>query len=163
MAVVGGSDSAAKEALELAQLAAKVYIIYRGEMIHPEPINGARIAAHPNIEVIAQTNIVEMRGDDRVRLALLDPPYHGSPEFALDGIFVAIGQIPQSGIAKKLGVSLNEKEEIIINRYAETNLHGVYAAGDVADTEFKQMITGCAEGVMAAYKAFNYIARKKAA
>jgi thioredoxin reductase (NADPH) len=157
VAVVGGSDSAAKEALELTQHASKVYIIYRGEKIHPEPVNEKRIEKNNKIEIINNTNVVGISGSDRVASVTLDKPFNGTPELEMDGIFVAIGHIPRSTLAEKIGVQVNQKKEIIINRCAETNIAGVYSAGDVTDTCFKQMIIGCAEGVMAAYKAYEFI------
>lgn len=158
-AIIGGSDSAAKEALELAQNSKKVYIIYRGDEIHPEPINGKRVAENKKIEIIPRTNVIKIIGDAKVEAVELDVDFKGSTVLPLNGVFVAIGTLPQSALAEALGVSVNAKKEIIINRYAETNIRGAYAAGDVADTEFKQLITGCAEGVMAAYKAYEYVGR----
>ncbi len=76
-------------------------------------------------------------------------------EIAMDGVFLAIGQTPQTELAEQIGVKLNEKKEIIINRASETNIKGVFGAGDCCDTEFKQAITGSAEGVTASYYAFN--------
>ncbi|MBI4173768.1 MAG: FAD-dependent oxidoreductase, partial [Candidatus Aenigmarchaeota archaeon] len=131
VAVVGGSDSAAKEALVLAQHAAKVYMIYRGEQIRPEPVNMKRIQAAKNIEIINHTNVLEIKGEKKVTQVMLDKPYQGSKEFKLDGVFVAIGLIPLSGLAKRLGVELNAKGEIIIDRESRTNIPGVFAAGDV--------------------------------
>ncbi|MDF1539174.1 MAG: FAD-dependent oxidoreductase, partial [Candidatus Thorarchaeota archaeon] len=75
----------------------------------------------------------------------------------MDGIFIAIGGIPYSGLAVKIGVEVNKKGEIIIDRSSRTNVAGVFAAGDVVDTEFKQAITGVAEGVHAAYQAYRYV------
>jgi len=66
-------------------------------------------------------------------------------------------QLAATEIAKKLGVELNEKGEIKIDRSSRTNIKGVYAAGDVVDSEFKQAITGVAEGVHAAYQAYKYV------
>ena len=157
VAVVGGSDSAAKEALLLAKYCPKVYIIYRREHIRPEPINGRRIEREPKIEVINKTNVTEVLGESKVTGVKLDNPYNGSDTLPLDGIFIAIGGIPYSELAKKLGVELNEKGEIKINRSSKTNIEGVFAAGDVVDSEFKQAITGVAEGVNAAYQAYKYV------
>ncbi|NHJ14789.1 MAG: thioredoxin reductase [Candidatus Thorarchaeota archaeon] len=157
VAVIGGSDSAAKEALLLAKYCSKVYIIYRREKIRPEPINGRRIEAEPKIEIIANTNVTEILGETRVTGVKLDNPYNGSTALNLDGIFVAIGGIPYSGLAKKLGVETNKKGEIMIDRSGRTNIEGVYAAGDVVDSEFKQAITGVGEGVQAAYQAYKYV------
>lgn len=160
LGVVGGSDSAAKEALLLTQWAKKVYIIYRGEKIRPEPINERRIEAkikEGKIEIIYKTNVKEIKGTDRVTHIIFDNPYKGSGEFKLDGLFVEIGADPQSELAKSLGVKTNEKGEIIIDREAKTNVPGVFAAGDVVDTKFKQAITGAGEAVLAVYSAYNYI------
>lgn len=157
VAVVGGSDTAAKEALLLAQHAKKVYIIYRGEKIRPEPVNGKLVEKNKKIEVITNTNIVEIKGDKFVNKVLLDKEYKGSKELDLNGIFGAIGHIPLSDLAAKLGVKINEKKEIMIDRDSKTNISGVFAAGDVVDSGFKQAITGVAEGVVAAHSAYTYI------
>ncbi len=158
VAVIGGSDSAVKEALVLAQHAEKVYIIYRKEKVRAEPVNLKRMQNQPKIEVINNTNVTEIKGDDKgVTQVILDKPYNGSNELKLDGVFVAIGHIPLSELAKDVGVELNEKNEIKINRKSETNVQGFYAAGDITDTHFKQAIIGVAEGVMAAYSAYEYI------
>lgn len=156
--LIGGSDSAAKEALVLSEHAKKVYIIYRKEKIHPEPVNMKKIEEKKNIEIINNANILEVKGDKRVSAVVLDRKYNGSDELALDGIFVAIGHLAISELAEELGVELNEKEEIIINhKTSETNIAGVYAAGDVSDKQFKQAITGVAEGCTAAHSAFEYL------
>ena len=157
VAVVGGSDTAAKEALLLAQHAKKVYIIYRGDKIRPEPVNGKLIEKNKKIEVITNTNIVEIKGDKFVNKVILDKAYNGSNELSLDGVFGAIGHIPLSELAVKLGVKVNDKKEIMIDRDSKTNVKGVFAAGDVVDSGFKQAITGVAEGVIAAHSAYTYI------
>jgi len=157
VAVIGGSDSAAKEALLLAKYCSKVYIIYRREKIRPEPINAGRIEREPKIEIINNTNVLEILGENKVTGLKLDNPYKGSDILSLDGIFIAIGGIPYSGLAKKLGVELNSKGEIIIDRESRTNIEGVFAAGDVVESEFKQAITGVAEGVHASYQAYRYV------
>lgn len=158
--VVGGSDSAAKEALLMTQWAKKVFMIYRGEKIRPEPINMKRIEQNDKIEIIAKMNVVEIKGDKIVKSVVLDNPYKGKKELELDGLFIAIGLIPLSDLAKSLGVKINQKGEIEINRESKTNIPGVYAAGDITDTKFKQAITGVAEGVHAVYSAYTYINEK---
>lgn len=160
--VVGGSDSAAKEALLLTSWAKKVYIIYRGEKIRPEPVNYTKVMANQKIEIIYQTNVKEINGDgNKVTRVVLDKDYDGKKELALDGLFVEIGHLPLSDLAKGLGVVLNKKGEIVIDKDSLTNVPGVYAAGDVADREFKQAITGVAEGVAAAYAAYQFLENKK--
>jgi thioredoxin reductase (NADPH) len=157
VSVVGGSDSAAKEALLLAKYCSKVYLIYRKEKIRPEPINARRIEKESKVEVITKTNVTEILGTEKVTGVKLDNPHNGSDSLAMDGIFIAIGGIPYSELAVKIGVEVNEKGEIKIDRSSRTNVAGVFAAGDVADTEFKQAITGVAEGVHAAYQAYKYV------
>ena len=156
--IVGGSDSAVKEALVLAEHAKKVYIIYRKENVRAEPVNLKRMQNQKKIEVINNTNVIEIKGDTTgVTSVVLDKEYNKNKELNLDGVFIAIGQIPLSDVAKSADVKLNKKNEIIINRKSETNIPGFFAAGDVVDTHFKQAITGVAEGVFAAYGAYEYI------
>ncbi len=160
-AIVGGSDSAAKDALVLAEHAKKVYIIYRGEQVRAEPINLQRLKAKKNIEIINNTNVLEIRGDKFVEKVILDKAYKGKKELELQGLFVAIGHIILSDLAKDLGVKLNKKGEIVINHMdSSTNIPGVFAAGDVADKPFKQLITGVAEGCTAAHSAYEYLNAK---
>ena len=160
--VVGGSDSAAKDALVLSEHAKKVYIIYRGQEIHPEPVNLKRVEQNKKIEVINNTNVIEVKGKEFVNSVILDKPYKGKRELALEGVFVAIGHIVLSDLAKNLGVELNKAGEIIINhKTSETSVPGVFAAGDVSDKPFKQAITGVAEGCTAAYSAYEFITKSK--
>lgn len=161
IAVIGGSDSAVKEALLLTQWAKKVFIIYRKEKIRAEPINLERMKSNDKIEVINHTNVKELVGKERLEKIILDKPYKGSNEFTIDGVFVEIGRIPNSDLPKQIKVKLNDKDEIIINRHAETNIPGVFACGDVADTIFKQAIVGAGEAVLASYSAYEFLQKHK--
>ncbi|MFX0033059.1 MAG: NAD(P)/FAD-dependent oxidoreductase [Promethearchaeota archaeon] len=151
--VIGGSDSAAKEALFLAQTVQKVYIIYRGDDIRAEPINKKRVFENKKIEIIYKTNVVEIKGENNVKSVI----FENGKKLNIDGVFIEIGSIPNSDLAKKMGIITNKNGEIVINRKSETSVAGIYAAGDVADAPFKQAITGVAEGVIAAYSAFEYL------
>ncbi len=149
--VVGGGDSAAKEALFLSEHASKVYIIVRKDFLRAEPLNAARVEKNDKIEILYKTEIEEIVGTDKVdKLRFKD-----GKELAMDGVFLAIGHIAQTDLAKDLGVELNEKGEIKINRRTETNIKGVFSAGDCCDTEFKQAITGSAEAVTSSYYAYH--------
>lgn len=164
VAVVGGADAAVKESILLTQYAKKVYIIYRGEEVHPEPANMKRAEEkikEGKLEVINKTNVSEIKGNKFLTHIILDKPYKGSKDFKVDGLFIEIGSVPQNELAKQIGVSVNDKGQIIINRKSETNIEGVYAAGDVTDTDFKQAITGVGEGVQAAFHAFEYLNKGK--
>ncbi len=153
VAVVGGSDSAAKEALFLAEHASKVYIIHRGDKIRPEPINGERVKANKKIELVLNRNVKEIFGEKFVK----GVRFKEGGEFSLDGVFIEIGATPNSDLAEELGVKVDEKGEIIIDEASRTNVLGVYAAGDVANRHFKQAITGAAEGVIASFSAYEDI------
>ncbi|MCK5282192.1 MAG: FAD-dependent oxidoreductase [Nanoarchaeota archaeon] len=160
VAVIGGSDSAARDALLLAEYAKKVYIIYRKKEIRAEPITKTKVKKNEKIEIINNTNVVEIKGDKFVNKIILDKEYSGSKEFSLDAVFIDIGHIPISDLAKDLRINLNEKNEIMVDRNGFTNVEGIFAAGDVIDTDFKQAITGVAEGVTSAYNAYNYIQKQ---
>jgi len=156
VAVVGSGDSAAKEALLLAQQAAKVYVISRTSL-HPEPVNLERVQENEKIELLSGAEVGEVYGDQKVKgLKLKD-----GRDLAVDGIFVAIGLIPHSELAASLGVVLNDRKEIIINRNSETNIPGVFGAGDVCDSRFKQAITGAAEAVTASFWAHEYLLKNQ--
>lgn len=156
--IVGGGDSAAKEALFLSEHASKVYIIVRRDVLRAEPINAERIGKNSKIEILYKSEIEEILGTtkvEKIRFKKGEGKYSGQ-ELPMDGVFLAIGHSAKTDLAKSLGVELNERGEIKISRKSETNIHGVFAAGDCADTEFKQAITGSAEGVTAAYYAYHY-------
>ncbi|MBI2659270.1 FAD-dependent oxidoreductase [Candidatus Woesearchaeota archaeon] len=156
-AVIGGGDSAAKEALLMSQYASKVYVIVRGDKLRGEPINNDRVAKNTKIEVITNVNSRQIIGDKIVNGIVLDKQVNGSATLKLDAVFVAIGHIALSQLAKDIGVKTNEKGEIMIDRESKTNIPGFFAAGDVCDTVFKQAITGVSEGVTAVYSAYTYV------
>lgn len=151
--VVGGGDSAAKEAMFLSEHAAKVYLIVRKDFLRAEPSNLKQVETNPKIEVLFKTELEEVIGTDKVEKV----KFKGGEELAMDGVFMAIGHDAQTDLAKDLGVELNEKNEIKINRKSATNMKGVFGAGDCTDTEFKQAITGSAEAVTAAYYAYHHV------
>ena len=149
--VVGGGDSAAKEALFLSEHASKVYIVVRKDVLRAEPINAKRVEDNDKIEILFKTQIEEILGNESVEKV----KFKDGKELDMQGVFMAIGHDAQTELAAQIGVELNEKKEIIINRRAETNIRGVFGAGDCCDTEFKQAITGSAEAVTASYFAYH--------
>jgi thioredoxin reductase (NADPH) len=161
VAVIGGSDSAAIEALILKDTAKKVYIIYRKEKIRAEPVNAEHVDKAKNIEIINNTNVTEFLGKDVLKSVKLDKEFNGKDTLELDAAFVSIGHMPQSDLAKGLGVKLDKLGFVKIDKDSKTNVEGFYAAGDVADTKFKQAITGVGEAVAAMYWAFQHVQSKK--
>ncbi|WP_457559463.1 NAD(P)/FAD-dependent oxidoreductase [Candidatus Harpocratesius sp.] len=151
--VVGGSDSAAVEALFLSKFGKKVYIVYRRDKIRSEPINTQRVNENEKIEIITNTTLKRIIGKDKVEAV----EFHDGTIFPTDAVFIEIGEIPQSDLVKDLGVNLNEKGEILVDKFAQTNVPGIFAAGDVTDIREKQVITAAAQAVSAAYSVRDYI------
>ncbi|MBD3247081.1 alkyl hydroperoxide reductase [Candidatus Pacearchaeota archaeon] len=160
VAVVGGSDAAAKEALLLSKYAKKVYMFIRSHL-KAEPINAEKIKENSKIEIIEGIEVEEIKGEKKVKSVTLTKKVKGKKELDIDGLFIAIGHVPNSKLAKNIGVKVNKKEEIIIDKESKTNVPGVYAAGDVTDTKFKQAITGVGEGVKAIYGIYNRLGKEE--
>lgn len=152
-AIVGGGDTAAIESLILKQFCKKVYVFVRKDVIRAEPVNYKKMMESPQIEIRYKTEITEIIGKEKVTGVKLK----SGEEMALDAVFVAIGHVPLSGLAKDIGVMLDAEGFIKVNVASETNVPGVYACGDVTDKPFKQAIVGASEGVMAAYFAYQYL------
>jgi len=157
--VVGGGDSAVKGAALLSKYADKVYVIYRGDKFaRPEPINVRLLEAQKNAEVLFNTKVVDLKGEDGVTGVVLDRAHNGSNEIDVDGIFIEIGADPNFQLAKQLGVDLNDMNEVIVDKMMKTNIPGVLAAGDITNGsgDLKQTITAAAQGALAATSAYEY-------
>jgi thioredoxin reductase (NADPH) len=160
VAVLGGGDSAVKEANLLANYAKKVYVVNNEELLHAEKPNMARLEAYMKegrVEAINGAETARIDGDKRVERLVFKKPVDNRQSLDIDYVFIYIGHNPENTLAKPLGVKLNEKGEVIINKNSETNIPGFYAAGDVTDSPWKQAITAAAQGVTAAYHAYEHI------
>jgi len=156
--VAGGANSGVKGALLLSEYAKKVYLVEVLDEITPEKVNLERLNRNKSIEVITGSKLIEVKGESVVKGIVLDKEYKGSREIDADGVLVAVGRDALSELAKTLGVKVNKSGEIVVeHKTCETNLEGVYGAGDVVDGVFKQAITGVAEGCTAAYSASEYV------
>ena len=105
-ALVGGGDSAAKEALLLSQFASKVYVLARGDKLRGEPINNQRVAQNPKIEVFTKVNVKQIVGDKIVKALVLDRPVKDNTTLNLDAVFIAIL------MSMKMNLSVQFKKEI---------------------------------------------------
>ncbi len=158
VAVVGGSDSAAKEAMLLSEYAKKVYIIYRRDKLRAEPMNIEKVEKNRKIEIINNANVAEVKGNETMNEIVLDRDFNGKKALKIDGLFVEIGRIPLTELAKKIGVKTDDHGYIIVDSGQRTNIKGVFAAGDATNaTAYKQAITGVAEGVKAAFSAYQFL------
>lgn len=165
VAIIGGSDAAAKSALLLSEYAKEVYIIYRREKLRAEPMLTEKVLSIPKVKVIYNKVPVEVKGREKVE-ALVLRPFKGKgkeEEFRVDGVFVEIGDVPSTSIAGELGVELDEDGYVRVNpKTMETSVKGVYAAGDITSVpKFKQFITAAFQGALAAYSAYLFLRGEK--
>lgn len=162
VAVIGGSDSAAGAAIYLANIAEKVYVIYRGEELRCETYWKKKIEENPKIKVLCGYNLKEIVGEQKLQKVILDNEYESKGEIELDGLFIEVGSDPSVDFAKDLGVEEDESGYIKIRSDCSTSIEGVWAAGDITDgsDKFRQVITAAAEGAIAARSIFNYLKRK---
>ncbi len=161
VAVVGGGDTACEEAIYLAGLAAKVYMIVRKDYLRASKIMQERVLNHPKIEVLFEHNTIGLFGENGVEGAHLvkhlGEPDEEKVDIAIDGFFLAIGHQPNSDVFKPY-IKTDEQGYInVVPGTPRTNLPGVFAAGDVADPHYKQAITAAGTGCMAAIEAERYL------
>lgn len=153
VAVIGGGDSAATEALHLTEFANKVYLLYRDGSLKFEPYWADKINQNQKIEMVASNNITAIRGSENQRVAAVTYDYAGEKkELPVQGVFIEIGSVPGVAIAKDLGVMTDDQDYIIVDQTQATNISNVYAAGDVTtgSNKFRQIITAVSEGAVAA-------------
>jgi thioredoxin reductase (NADPH) len=151
IAIVGGGDSACEEALHLTHTASKVYIIHRREELRASKIMAMRVKDNPKIEFIWNSEIKEIIGttDFIEKLVIENNLTKKLSELQISGLFVAIGHTPNSDFVKDL-VTLDGHGYIITNKKQETNIQGIWSAGDVQDPHYRQAITAAGSGCIAA-------------
>ncbi len=157
VAVIGGGDGAASAANLLAEHASHVYILVRKDHMRAEPINQKKMTDNPKIDILYETQALEFVGDKALEGIKLSKPYDGKDVLPVEGAFIMIGADPQVQLAEQLGVKLDERKEMIIDEESRTSVPFIYAAGDAANKKHKQTITGAAEGVKAAFSAYEDI------
>jgi thioredoxin reductase (NADPH) len=157
--VVGGGNCAAIDAIYLSNLASSVKLVHRKGTLRAEK---ALIKSMENngVELIYDTDVKEFKGDNILRSVMLYNNKTGDlSEVKVDGVFVEIGRIPNTEVAKKCGVELNDDGYIIVDECQKTNMNGVFAAGDVTISPYKQIGTAIGNAIIAALEAYGYIKR----
>ncbi|MEA2065327.1 MAG: FAD-dependent oxidoreductase [Patescibacteria group bacterium] len=159
IAVIGGANSAVMAADYLSKICDKVYMIFRKEEMTASPIWQERVKNNPKIELINRTNVIEMTGKQLLEKIILDNPHQGKNDLAVDGAFIEIGSIPNSGLARKLNIKINKAGYIKVDSGQATNIKGVFAAGDITDGSngLRQVLTAASEGAIAATSAYEYL------
>lgn len=156
VAVVGGGNSALDAGLQLINIASKVYLINNKSGITGDKVLKEKLEKASNAKIMNNTHVLEILGDKTVNGIIINDS--GKEETVqVKGVFVEIGLIPNSNFTEL--VNRNELGEIKVNCLNETNIPGIFAAGDVTDVPDKQIIIAAGEGAKAALSAFRYILR----
>lgn len=156
--VIGGANSAAMVAVKLAEQAEKVYLIYRKDKLRADAIWVSRLDNLKNIEIIYSANVAKLRGEKKLESIILD----NGQELTMEELFIEAGTVPDSVLIKNLGIKTNEHGYIKVSEDQSTNIKGIFAAGDItnASNGFRQIVTACSEGAIAALGAFNFLKKK---
>ncbi len=158
--VVGGGNSACITTLYLSGLAAQVTVVHRRQAFRAEELLVSDIASKTNVNVLWNTEVEEIKGDRQVRTVTLKNNLTGeTSELAVDAVFVQVGEAPNSQVAKVAGIETDEVGYIKINIKQETNLAGVFAAGDITNHPVKQVGVAVGQGITAALEAYAYVRR----
>lgn len=154
--VVGGGDSAMEEALVLANFAEAVTVVYRGETLRASQIMQEKAKKNPKIKFMFNTVVTKILGEEKVMGAeLRNNKTNEISKIDIDGVFVAIGHIPNS--MKFKGIDLDEKGYIKVHDHTRTNIDGVFVAGDVHDSQYRQAVTAAGYGCAAALEADRWL------
>jgi thioredoxin reductase (NADPH) len=161
LAVIGGGDSAMEEASYLTKYASKVYVIHRRNEFRASKIMQDRVLNNPKAEAIWDTVVLDVLGEDKIRsLKLKNVKTQDVSELPVSGLFLAIGHEPNSRFLEGSGVELDEKRYIVLRDPARTftSIDGVFAAGDVADSIYRQAVTAAGMGCKSAIDAERWLA-----
>ena len=155
-AVVGGGDVALGDALYLARLCRKVYLIHRRDSFRGAKVLEDKVRAAENIELVLDSTVEEIRGEGQLKSILVKNKKSGAEtELAIDGLFIAVGIVPESKSFPFL--KTDERGYVLADETCETNAPGVYAAGDVRKKQLRQVITAVADGANAVESAVRYL------
>ncbi len=160
--VVGGGDTAVEEALYLAKLTRKVYLVHRRNSLRASKLLQNRLISDPRIAVIWNTVITEIKGDGKTVEAVVyeDADTGEKGEFPTDGVFIFVGYSPNNKLIP-LEVRMNEQGFVITDDKCATNVPGIFAAGDLRQKFANQIVVAAADGCIAALAAAHYVEERK--
>jgi len=155
--VVGGGNAALDAALLLTKFAKQVYLIHRRDEFKAEEVRVNEVKKLSNAEIILNAEVKEIKGEKNVAgITVVDARTGAARDLEVNGIFVEIGHIVESEFVSKM-VTLDERRQIIVNEKNETNVPGVFAAGDATTVPYKQIVIAAGEGAKAALSAYSYL------
>lgn len=154
--VAGGGNSAIEAAIDLSKIASKVTVVHRSQL-RADKILIDQVEKLDNIEIHLETQIQEVVGEKLMKgVKVLDKSTGEVSIISGNGLFVEIGYLPNTEAFKGV-IELNDRGEIIVDKYGQTNIKGIFAAGDSTDTPYKQIIISAADGAKCALSANEYI------
>lgn len=160
VAVIGGGNSALEAGLMMADIATKVHVINKNPQFKGDQVLIDNLKTKQNVEIIYNANTTEITGDQFVAGLKYTDQAGQTQELRVQGAFIHIGNIPNSGLVPS-EVEKNQFGEIKVNANCETNIPGLYAAGDVTDVPFKQIVVAAGQGCTALLSAVNYVNKLK--
>jgi len=160
VAVIGGGNAAVDAAEILSKIASKVYLIHRSEKFKAFDILVNEVRERQNIELMENSEVKEILGENKVEKIIVHNKDNKNTEIALDGIFIEIGRIAHTDLVEEL-IKRDERGQIVVDEKCRTNSEGIFAAGDVTQTEFKQITVAMGQGTIAALAAYQYIQLKQ--
>jgi thioredoxin reductase (NADPH) len=162
LAVVGGGDTAMEEATYLTKFGSEVYIIHRRDSLRASKIMQKRFLDRPNARVMYNKVVVDVLGEDHITGVMLeDTVTRERSTLAVRGLFIAIGHTPATAFLKDSGVELDPSGYVLLrSRGSATNIPGVFAAGDVADQNYRQAVTAAGMGCQAALDCERWLAAR---
>lgn len=158
VATIGGGNAVLESALMLSDIAEKVYLINKNAKFKGEQVLIDKVHSKVNIEIIYEALTSEISGDQFVSGLKYGDKNNTSHDLKVGGVFVHIGQIPNSSIAPK-SVEKDQFGQIIVNTRCETNIPGLFAAGDVTNVAYKQIVIAAGQGCIATLSAVEYLNR----
>lgn len=157
VAVVGGGDVAVEDAIFLARLAKEVYVIHRRDQFRASKSLSNRLLSMDNVTVLWDSVLESINGEDKVSsIDVKNIKDNSEKHIELDGVFIAVGYIPNSGVFKDV-VAVDEAGYVIAGENCETNIPGILVAGDVRTKELRQIITAASDGAMAITAVDRYL------
>lgn len=151
VAIVGGGNSALKDALYMSDIASKVYLIHRNNNFKGEEINFKKLKNKNNVEIITNSIISKIIGNEKLEKIILND----NKEISIDGLFIAIGQVPHNEIFNNI-LKLDDGY-VWCDNNLQTKIEGIFVAGDTRVKELRQLTTAISDGSIAATQAINYI------
>ena len=158
VAIIGGGNTAFEDALFLTNFCQKVYLIHRRAGFRADEITIKKAKSNPKIEFVIPAITTKLLGNDKITgIELQNPETKEIKTLEVQGVFVAIGSIPQTKFLADSGVKLAESGHVIVDTKHRTNIEGLFAAGDCQDPIYRQAIVAAGSGAKAAIEIINYI------